>query len=482
MPGQPRYPLFKAKVRGPMPSQGRYDHGVKPLLVINAVGLAWRHLGPNTPNLNRIVERGFGAPMDTVLPAVTCSAQATILTGAQPGEHGAVGNGWFDRDYSRIEFWQQSNALVAGTKVYEEAKQRDASFTCAKVFWWWNMGAQVDWSITPRPYYPADGRKIPAVYGWPTDFPIGLESKLGPFPFFDFWGPKSGLPSSRWIASAAMETLRSKSPTLTLVYLPHLDYSHQRFGPDAPQSLQAIAELDVLVGELLATADECGTETMVVSEYAIEDVNEPVYLNRILREAGLLEVRNEPTGERLDPFASRAFAVADHQVAHIYVRDDQAKQQAQQVLAAVSGVDTIEEPNPNLAHDRAGDLIAVAKQGAWFAYPYWLDDELAPDFARTVAIFDKPGYDPCELFVDPKIKLPMARVVRRLAQKKLGMRYLMDVIPLDASLVKGSHGRLPSSPELGPVFLSTVPGDGSTDPIAMTSVKARILHAMGLAD
>jgi predicted AlkP superfamily pyrophosphatase or phosphodiesterase len=455
---------------------------VKPLLVINAVGLAWRHLGSNTPNLNRIVERGFGSPMGTVLPAVTCSAQATMLTGAEPAQHGAVGNGWFDRDYSRIEFWQQSNALVDGTKVYEAAKQLNPDFTCAKVFWWWNMGAEVDWSITPRPYYPADGRKIPAVYGWPTDFPKGLEAKLGSFPFFDFWGPKSGLPSSQWIANAAMETLRSKAPTLTLVYLPHLDYSHQRFGPDAPESLHAITELDKLVGELLATADECGTETMVVSEYAIEDVDQPVYLNRVLREAGLLEVRDEPTGERLDPFASRAFAVVDHQVAHIYARDAQAREQARELLAGVPGVDTIDEPGQGLAHSRAGDLVAVAKQGAWFAYPYWLDEDRAPDFARTVAIFDKPGYDPCELFLDPKLKLPMVRIARRVAQKKLGMRYLMDVIPLDAGLVKGSHGRLPSSPERGPVFLSTTANTGAPGTVEMTSVKARMLRAMSLDD
>ena len=446
------------------------------------MGLAWRQLGPNTPNLNRIVERGFGAPMGTVLPAVTCSAQATMLTGEAPAVHGAVGNGWFDRDYSRIDFWQQSNALVAGAKVYETARERDSAFTCAKVFWWWNMGAQVDWSITPRPYYPADGRKIPAVYGWPKDFPASLETKLGAFPFFDFWGPKSGLPSSRWIADAAIETLASKSPTLTLVYLPHLDYSHQRFGPDAPESVQAIVELDVLVGELLAAADANGTETMVVSEYAIEDVNEPVYLNRILCKAGLLEVRDEPTGERLDPFASRAFAVVDHQVAHIYARDAAAREEARVLLERVPGVDTIGAPDADLDHARAGDLIAVAKEGAWFAYPYWLDDERAPDFARTVAIFDKPGYDPCELFLDPELAFPMVRVARRVAQKKLGMRYLMDVIPLDASLVKGSHGRLPSSPERGPVFLSTLPSDGDAGTIPMTSVKARMLRAMGLGD
>ncbi len=193
---------------------------MRPVLLLDLVGLTRRQIGDRTPNLAALAARGACAPMSAVLPAVTCSAQATMLTGALPREHGVVGNGWLARDGMEVALWRQSNALVTGRKLYERARERDPAFTCAKLFWWWNMGAAVDWSITPRPFYPADGRKIPAVYSWPTDYGAELEAALGPFPFFDFWGPRAGLPSSRWIAQAAIHTLATRAPTLTMAYLP----------------------------------------------------------------------------------------------------------------------------------------------------------------------------------------------------------------------------------------------------------------------
>ena len=462
---------------------------MSPLLVLDAVGLAWRHLGPRTPHLSALVARGGGAPMTTVLPAVTCSAQATMLTGLRPDGHGAVGNGWYDRACREVWFWKQSNQLVGGEKVYETARRRDPAFTCAKLFWWWNMGAAVDLSVTPRPHYPADGRKLLDVYGQPDAFRAELVGELGPFPFFDFWGPRSGLASSRWIADATMATLRRHRPSLTLCYLPHLDYDHQRYGPDDERSLAALEELDALVGELVACADEVGAATVVVSEYAIEEVARPVFPNRALREAGLLAVRQPPprpagghVGERLDLFASRAFCVADHQLAHVQVQDHADLPRVRELLSALPGVATVLEgaarAEAGLDHPRAGDLVLLAEPDAWFAYPFWLDDAAAPDFAPTVAIHDKPGYDPAELFVDPTLAAPKLRVASRLLRKKLGLRYLMDVIPLDPSLVRGSHGLLPTSPERGPVFLSSEPVD--TDLVRMTDVKDRLLGLLGL--
>ncbi len=457
---------------------------MKPVLLIDAVGLAGRHLGPDTPQLEALRRRGGWAPLSTVLPAVTCSAQATLLTGTLPGEHGAVGNGWYWRDLGEVLLWRQPNRIVRGEKLYEAARRLDPSFTCAKIFWWWNMGAAVDWSITPRPFYPADGRKIVATYGAPDSYRARLESELGPFPFFDFWGPKSGLPSSRWIADATISTLERERPTLTLCYLPHLDYSHQRLGPDHPESRQAIRELDALIGDLVAAADRAGAETVVVSEYAIEAVSRQVHINRALREAGLLEVRRTPAGEALDVFASRAFAVADHQLAHVYCANESAEAAAREALEALPGVETVLDRDgkrqAGLDHGRAGELVAIATSDAWFTYYYWLDDAEAPDFAPTVDIHRKPGYDPAELFVDPKLKLPALRVARRLAQKKLGFRYLMDVIPLDGRQIRGSHGRLPATPERGPVFLSSAPlgrcgGEPEGGVLPMTSVKSRVL-------
>jgi len=457
---------------------------MKPVLLVDVVGLTSRLVSDRTPNLQDLGRRGAAAPMSAVLPAVTCSAQATMLTGLPPSAHGAVGNGWLDRASGEVALWRQSNALVSGEKVYEAARRLDRSFTCAKLFWWWNLGARVEWSITPRPFYPADGRKIPAIYAWPTELGLATERALGPFPFFDFWGPRAGLPSSRWIADAAARILAEHSPTLSLVYLPHLDYDFQRHGPDDERSSRAVEDVDRIVGHLGAAAERAGAETIVVSEYGIGAVDTPIDVNRALRRSGLLVARETPAGEVLDTFASAAFAVADHQVAHVYVRSREALEHARSVILALPGVETILEGEVRRAHGldhpRAGDLVAVARPNAWFTYYYWLDDAAEPDFARTVDIHRKPGYDPCEMFVDPAIAMPKLRVARRLVQKKLGMRYLMDVIPLDPKLVRGSHGRLPDDPRDGPVFLSSRPlrdcgGDPADGVVAMSSVKDRVL-------
>ncbi len=460
---------------------------MQPVLAVLAVGLTPRSIGPLTPNLARLAAQGCMAPMGSILPAVTLSAQATMLTGAMPAQHGAVGNGWLDRESLDIEFWSQSNALVSGAKLYETARQRDPGFTCAKIFWWWNMGAAVDWSVTPRPFYPADGRKIPAVYGWPPSYPAALESELGVFPFFDFWGPKSGLPSSEWLARAAALTLEKHKPTLTMVYLPHLDYSHQRFGPEDPRSKAALTELDQLCGTLIERAHAAGAYVVIASEYGLEAVQTPVHANRMLRKEGLLVVRETPAGEILDPFASAAFAVCDHQVAHVYAKTAEACARAAAVLRNLPGVaevlDRRAQKRFGIDHARAGDLVAIAKKGAWFTYYYWLDDERAPDFARTVDIHRKPGYDPLELFLDPALRWPKLRIARRLAQKALSMRYLMDVIPLDATLVRGSHGRLVEDPQDGPIFLCSRPfGECGGEPahglLPMTSFAGRVLQLM----
>jgi predicted AlkP superfamily pyrophosphatase or phosphodiesterase len=323
-----------------------------------------------------------------------------------------------------------------------------------------------------------------AVYGRPPAYPEALERELGAFPFFDFWGPRSGLPSSRWIADAASHTLEHQRPALTLAYLPHLDYTHQRHGPDDARSRAALREVDAVFASLLEAARRTGTEVVVVSEYGIEAVDRPVHPNRALREAGLLEVRPTPVGEVLDTFASAAFAVSDHQVAHVYARTEAARARARDVLHGLAGVEPVlEAPDRarlGIDHPRAGDLVAVAAPGAWFTYYYWLDDAQAPDFARTVDIHRKPGYDPCELFVDPALRAPRLRVALRLAQKLAGMRYLVDVIPLDPALVRGSHGRPPDDPLDGPVLLGSAswealggaPEGGLVDP---TSVCPRVL-------
>jgi predicted AlkP superfamily pyrophosphatase or phosphodiesterase len=407
--------------------------------------------------------------------------QATFMTGTLPREHGIVANGWLFRDLMEILFWRQSNRLVAGEKIWEAGKRRDAAFTCANLFWWYNMAASHDIGLTPRPIYKADGRKLPDCYAVPAQLRDELTCKLGPFPLFQFWGPGTSIASTRWIVDAALHVLTRHDPTLTLVYLPHLDYDLQRHGPDAdhPAVAQSLRDVDAEAGRLIDAAAASGRRVIVLSEYGIAAVGRPVFVNRALREAGLLAVRVEDGGELLDPVASQAFAVADHQIAHVYVSSPEFLQPAREVLESLPGVgrvlDGAGKAEIGLDHARSGELVALAEKDAWFSYVYWRDDRRAPDFARTVEIHRKPGYDPAELFFDPAIRNPNLAVGRRLVARKLGFRSLMDVVPLDPHLVKGSHGLAPARDEEGPVIVSSEARLLPEGPVDATDVKAIVL-------
>jgi predicted AlkP superfamily pyrophosphatase or phosphodiesterase len=454
----------------------------RPLVVLDVVGLTHEMLGPDTPNISRLAHGGFARPMGTVLPAVTCSAQATLLTGLLPRDHGIVANGWYFRDLSEVWLWRQSNRLIHGERLYEAGRRREPAYTTAKMFWWYNMYAAVDWSMTPRPSYPADGRKIFDSYSQPEGLRDTLQSRLGVFPLHHFWGPAADIASTRWIADATLEVMKEHQPALTLVYLPHLDYNLQRLGPGDPRVRDDIRQVDAEAGRLIEAARSRGADVVVLSEYAITAVDRPVHINRVLREGGYLQVRREPLGwETLDFGGSRAFAVADHQVAHVYVRDPADLRPVADLLRKTPGVDRVLDRDAQrefgIDHERAGELVVVAADRAWFTYYFWLDDTLAPDYARTIDIHRKPGYDPVELFVDPQIRFPKLRIARRLAQKLLGFRYYMDVIGLDATIVKGSHGRLPSpgrEVSEGPVFICSSRAI-ERDEIPMTAVKDLLL-------
>lgn len=336
--------------------------------------------------------------------------------------------------------------------------------------------------MTPRPSYPADGRKVFDSYSQPADLRDRLQSRLGVFPLLKFWGPGAGIESSRWVADAARMVLDEYRPTLTLVYLPHLDYDLQRYGPDDPRIAAQARAVDAEAGKVIEAARAAGAEVVVLSEYAITAVNRPVHLNRLLRDAGFLTVRREPLGwETLDCGASRAFAVADHQVAHVYVRLAEDLPLVTRVLKRAAGLELVLDRRGQaefgIDHARSGELVVVAAPDSWFTYYFWQDDKLAPDYARTVDIHRKPGYDPMELLIDPQLKRPMLRVARRLIQKKLGLRYYMDVIGLDASPIRGSHGRLPQigrEGSEGPVFVSSSRAV-ERDLVPMTGVKDMLL-------
>ncbi|MEV7624968.1 nucleotide pyrophosphatase/phosphodiesterase family protein [Actinoplanes sp. NPDC089786] len=450
---------------------------MKPLLVIDVVGLTPRLL-EHMPRLRALAGRGFQAPLGTVLPAVTCSAQSTFLTGELPSGHGVVGNGWYFRELGEVLLWRQHNRLVGGEKLWEAARKARPGLTVANVCWWYAMGMDVDWTVTPRPIYHADGRKDPDCYTYPPELHDDLTSALGTFPLFSYWGAGAGITSSAWIVKAAQRILAQKKSDITLVYVPHLDYDLQRFGPSAPQAAAAARELD----EELAPLLEADATVVVLSEYGIVDVDRPVDVNRMLRSEGLLEVYTQAGMEYLDTWTSRAFAVADHQVAHVYVKDPADIPAVAKRCAELPGVaevlDAAGKAGHGLDHERSGDLVLVAEPNAWFTYYYWLDDARAPDFARLVEIHRKPGYDPAELFFDPAGPgAAKARAGAALLRKKVGLRYLMNVVGLDAGAraVRGSHGRLPDDPRDAPVLICSDPAY-AREQIAATEVKALLLQ------
>lgn len=458
---------------------------MKRLAVINVVGLTADLIDKGMPRISLLKQSGGICSVNPALPAVTCTAQSNYLTGLTPSQHGIVANGWYNRDLAEVQFWKQPNQLVQAPKVWDRMKAHDPGFTCAKVFWWYNMYTSTDYSLTPRPMYPADGRKVFDIYTWPYDIRSEVKKELGPFPFPTFWGPAAGMDTpqgppqavSQWIADSARWVEKKYQPSLNLVYLPHLDYNLQRYGPDHPCIPEDLARIDTIVGDLVDFLEKRGVGSLILSEYGITPVRKPIHLNRLFREQGWLTIKEELGRELIDFGASKVFAVADHQVAHVHVQDSSRLSEVRSLLESVDGVDWVwgadEKKDNGLDHERAGDLVVFSKDWAWFTYYYWMQDDRAPDFARCVDIHRKPGYDPVELFLDPSLTFPKLKIAWRLLQKKLGFRMLMDVIPLDANLIKGSHGTRPEDKRHYPVLLSGnaewLPDQGSIDSTEVAS-------------
>jgi predicted AlkP superfamily pyrophosphatase or phosphodiesterase len=422
-------------------------------VVIDIVGLSTAVIGEHTPFLKKYIAQKKLTTIEPLLPAVTTAVQSAYLTGKYPAENGIVGNGWYDRIDSEVKFWKQSNKLVAGDKIWDKAKKEDPSFTSSMMFWWYNMYSTADYSVTPRPNYLADGRKMPDCYSHPAELRDVLQEKLGQFPLFQFWGPGANIKSSKWIADASMYTDDLHNPTLTLIYLPHLDYCLQKFGPDESKIAKELGEIDALVEELVTFYEKKKARIILLSEYGIAPVNNPIHLNRLFREHNLLQIRVERGLELLDPGASKAFVVADHQIAHVYINDPSVTEQVKALLKPVPGIELVldrdEQAAYHINHERAGELVLMAAENSWFTYYFWLDDAKAPDYARVVDIHKKPGYDPVEMFMTSK-----ARAGYKLLRKKAGFRYVMDVIPLDATLIKGSHGRVGVPEKYKPVLIT----------------------------
>lgn len=431
---------------------------MKPVLLLDVVGLTAQTLR-HMPRLAKLAGQGWSSELATVLPAVTCTVQSTMLTGLTPAQHGIVGNGWYFRELGDVFLWRQHNELVSGENIWEAARRSNPDYQAGNICWWYAMGMSTDLTVTPRPIYHADGRKSPGAYMRPPGLHDELVSGYGEFPLFQYWGPTAAIQSTEWIVSSTRHIMRNQAPHLLMAYLPHLDYDLQRFGPDSPQAVQAAADLDAVLAPLLDEASTRGYAVIAVAEYGIEEAHTPVDINRVLRREGLLEVYVQDGREQLDPWTSRAFAVADHQVAHVYISNPADVDRVAAILRGTAGVDEVldreAQARYGLDHERSGELVVVAEPGAWFTYYFWLDDDRAPEYARGVDIHRKPGYDPAELFFNPADRFAKAKAGLNLARKKLGLRYAMSTVPLDASHVRGTHGRLPETRNGTPLILSS---------------------------
>jgi predicted AlkP superfamily pyrophosphatase or phosphodiesterase len=392
-------------------------------------------------NLRKIAGGKPPRALRPVFPALTTTAQASLLTAAEATRHGIVGNGWFDRARMDLEFWPHGGGLVEAERVSARLRQRRPGATTAALFFWNLLGSDLDVYLNVNPLTTVAGKMVFSCYGRPGDLNARVESRLGPFPLDRYWGPRADLSSSRWIAEAAKEVVGANAPTLAYVYLSHMDYRAQTHGPAAPEVKADLEALDALVGELADAAAGAGMEVLVLSEYGIRPVSGAAEPNRVLRREGLLAIRSIGGRDYVDWANSRAFAVTDHQVAHVYVREASDRAAVGRLLGGVEGVARVLDDEgkraAGVAHRRAGDLLLLAAPDRWFAYPFWEEAEKAPDYARAIEIHRKPGYDPLEMVFDPPA----------------------GGISWDTSRIRGSHGLVPDEPEhMGVLFAGDLPG------------------------
>jgi predicted AlkP superfamily pyrophosphatase or phosphodiesterase len=404
--------------------------------------LEYKHLSSGlTPNISALAEKGENAKMEPVFPAVTCTVQASILSGKYPNEHGIISNGLYDRTTHSVSFWEQPSALVQRERVWDILKKKSSpplhsDIKTAVLFWQNTMFANSDVIVTPRPLHMGDGNMVQWCYSKPAGWYEDMAKSLGEFNLATYWGPTASSRSSEWIGKAAEYTMEKSRPNLMFVYIPHVDYSAQRFGKNSNQARDDLKKADSIVGSIIEKASKLGIsdemEFLILSEYSFDNVSGSIPINLKFREAGLLDIRTIGGKEYIDFEYSRAFAMVDHQVAHLYIKDGFVDK-TYKVLKDLPGVERVlskeEQKKLKIDNERSGELIAISAQDKWFSYYWWYEPQKAPPFAGTVDIHRKPGYDPLELFFDRE----------------------KNCIPLDTNLIKGSHGR-PANLETGDGF------------------------------
>ncbi len=361
------------------------------------------------------------APLTSVFPALTCTAQATFRSGESPLQHKVVCNGHFDRQTKRVDFWNQSAGLVQGGRIWDSLRQRGGRV--ALLFQQQSLGDSNDFGLSPAPVHRHHGGMIQACYSRPPELEIELEQAIGrKFDLQRYWGPRSGRESSRWISQATIWLLQNRRPEFLATYLPHLDYCQQKLGPYHPAVSVELLFLGELLRTLLAAAQTLGYEVVIWGDYGISPARQVIYPNRLLRSEGLFAVRRVGRSSTYpNLYDSRAFALVDHQVAHLYVPEAHDIEVVRDLFTDYPGVESVLEPSAvGLPADTSGELVLTAMPGTWFAYPWWEKAKEAPDYASHVDIHNKIGFDPCELFW----KIPFLST------------------SWDASQPKGTHGRI----------------------------------------
>jgi predicted AlkP superfamily pyrophosphatase or phosphodiesterase len=434
------------------------------VILLSIPGLRERDLSA-MPALGRLASGGGYATLVPSFPAVTCPVQANMTTGTLPREHGVVANGFYRREQREVEMWTSWNDCIERPQIWDRLHEQDRSVTSAAWFALHSKGSGADYVCTPAPLHNRDGSESLWCYTRPETLYPQLRDELGHFPLQNFWGPLAGITSSAWIAASAVSVARHHRPNFFYIYVPHLDYAAQKSGPNSGAARAALAELDAELAKLVAGMEAAYGEPplwLVAGEYAIVPVDHVVYPNRVLREAGLLAVREADDGEHLDLAESKAWALADHQLAHVFVQDP--------TPAAIKRVTGLFAKQPGIAevltgeglakykldHPRSGDVVLVSEPNSWQAYYWWPTNDRAPGFARTVDIHRKPGYDPVELHFDARSKS----------------------VPLNAGLVKGSHGAPARDAAQKSVLLSSEPGVFVGGSLADTDVAGIILRQL----
>ena len=425
------------------------------IIVVDIPGLVGSDIDEiKTKNIFKIIRNNHSALIPT-FPAVTCSAQSSVLTGTYPSEHGIIANGYYDKTYKEIHFWDQPSKLVEKPQIWDILKEKNSKIKTAVLFWQNTLFAKSDIVITPKPLH-LENNFVMWCYSKPQNFYEEIIKEIGEFDLKWYWGPFASIESSKWIINATKITIKNHSPDLLLTYIPHLDYAGQKYGPESIEFQKSLLEVDELIGNLIdfLQSEKLEYEIIILSEYGFNQVNNSISPNIILNDNSLLQTRNIGGKEYIDFELSKAFAMCDHQIAHIFIKpgfeETVTKIFEKHPIGKILNKNMQKELH--IDNERSGDIILTSEKNSWFNYHWWTDEKFAPDFTFSVDIHRKPGFDPLELFFDMKTKK----------------------ISHDTSLIHGSHGIIDNEISKLPIIGTTISEKKLPEKLDMIEVLHRI--------